>query len=264
MAASTIDRLLDIMAQLRNPDGGCPWDLEQTFSTIAPYTIEEAYEVAEAIERGAPEQIKDELGDLLFQVVFHARMAEEAELFDFDAVVAAICNKMIRRHPHVFGDAEVGSAEDQTANWEALKAEERRQQAGDGPLSALDGIGDGLPALMRAAKLQGRAAKVGFDWPEPRSVLAKLREEASELEAELDAGGSQERLDEELGDLLFSAVNLARHLKVDPDGALRRASLKFDRRFRHMESQAAAEGAELSLHDSDALERRWEAAKSQS
>ena len=263
MASSTIDRLLGIMAQLRNPEGGCPWDLEQTFATIAPYTIEEAYEVAEAIERGAPEQIKDELGDLLFQVVFHARMAEEADLFGFDDVVAAICDKMVRRHPHVFADAKVDSADDQTANWEQIKAEERQRLAGGRPLSALDGVGDGLPALMRAAKLQGRAAKVGFDWDEPRSVLAKLREEAGELESELDEGADPDRLDEELGDLLFSAVNLARHLKVDPDGALRRASLKFERRFRHMEEQAAGQGSALCEQDSEALERLWDAAKSQ-
>ncbi len=272
-SSGDIARLLAIMAQLRSPDGGCPWDLEQTFATIAPYTIEEAYEVADAIQRGDLEHLKDELGDLLLQVVFHARMAEEQGAFGFADVVDAICEKMIRRHPHVFADATVPSAAVQSAAWEEHKARERRaagrrtaggsaDAGGPGDLPpTLAGIPLALPALLRAFKLQKRAARVGFDWPDARSALFKLEEEAEEVAEEIDAGALPDRLEDELGDLLFSAVNVARKLGVDPESALRRANAKFERRFNGVEQALAEQGrhpTEATLEEMDAL---WEALK---
>jgi MazG family protein len=256
-----IDRLLAIMARLRNPHGGCPWDREQTFTTIAPHTIEEAYEVVEAIEAGDKTALKDELGDLLFQVVFYAQMASEEGTFDFTDVVDAICAKMERRHPHVFGDMVVRDAQAQTAQWEAQKAAERRDKSNGRAPSALDGVSAALPALTRALKLQARAGRVGFDWPEPAQVLDKIAEEIGEVRVELAAGMDKDRLEDEMGDLLFACVNLARKLKIDPEGALRRGNRKFDRRFRHIEQALAEQGrspGEATLEEMEAL---WVAAK---
>jgi nucleoside triphosphate diphosphatase len=259
-----LDRLLAIMARLRDPGHGCPWDCEQNFATIAPYTIEEAYEVADAIARGDMAALKDELGDLLFQVVFHARMAEEAGLFDFSDVAAAIADKMERRHPHVFGDAEITSAAAQTAAWEEHKAKERAERAAaDGArASVLDGVALALPALLRAAKIQRRAARIGFDWPSARPVIAKLAEEIAELEAELEmrpGGIDHARVEEEMGDILFAAANLARKLDLDPEASLRRATEKFERRFRRVEVLATERsiGADLA-----GLEALWQEVKS--
>ncbi|WP_411832763.1 nucleoside triphosphate pyrophosphohydrolase [Pseudoxanthomonas mexicana] len=270
--AHGIDGLLAIMARLRDPQGGCPWDLEQDFASIAPYTIEEAYEVADAIDRGDLHALKDELGDLLLQVVFHARMAQEQGAFAFADVVAAISDKMLRRHPHVFG-ASTGAgqavsfddAQAQTLNWEAIKRAER-EAAGERDDSALAGVSRGLPEWQRALKLQSRAARVGFDWPGPAPVIDKLHEEIAEVQAEFARGpvdGNRERLEEEIGDLLFVAANLARHAQVDVGGALRRANHKFERRFRAMEALARADGtplAQLSLAQQEAC---WERVKQQ-
>jgi len=261
--ARAIDRLLAIMARLRDPDGGCPWDLEQDFRSIAPYTIEEAYEVAEAIEQDDRDALRDELGDLLLQVVYHARMAEEDGDFDFEAVARGIADKMVRRHPHVFGAEEVASAAAQTQAWEDHKAAERAARAaarGERP-SVLDGVSAALPGLTRAVKLQRRAARVGFDWPEPRQVLDKIEEEIGELRQELDAGAPPERVEDELGDLLFALANLARHLEVDPEAALRRCNAKFERRFRKVEARFAAEGRDLDTVGLEAMEDAWQAAK---
>jgi nucleoside triphosphate diphosphatase len=247
-------RLLEIMARLRDPVTGCPWDKEQNFRTIAPYTIEEAYEVAEACESGDLVALKDELGDLLFQTVFHARMAEEAGLFGFADVAEAICDKMIRRHPHVFGDASIAGAEAQTVAWEATKARER---AAGGAASVLDGIGVALPALTRAEKLQKRAAQIGFDWPKAEPVFAKVDEELQEVRDEIETGADQTRLADEIGDVLFAVTNLARHLKIDPEQALRGASRKFERRFRTMEAQ----NKPLDKLSLDKLEREWQRVK---
>lgn len=259
--------LLEIMARLRDRERGCPWDIEQTFASIAPYTVEEAYEVADAIDRGDLDALKDELGDLLLQVVFHARMAQEQDAFAFEDVVAAISDKMVRRHPHVFGEASVEDADAQTVAWEEQKRRER-QAAGESDTSALAGIARGLPEWQRAVKLQKRAATVGFDWPGPAPVIAKLHEEIEEVRVEFDAvaaapddAAARDRLEEEIGDVLFVCANLARHAKVDVGAALRRANLKFERRFRAMELQAAQDGmglAELSLERQDAY---WEKAK---
>lgn len=246
-AGSQFDRLAEVMARLRDPDGGCPWDLEQDFATIAPYTIEEAYEVADAIERGDLAGLREELGDLLLQVVYHAQMAAEAGAFDLAEVTAGIADKMIRRHPHVFGDVEVASAAAQTEAWEKLKAAEK-PRAG-----ALDGVALGLPALMRAQKLQKRAARVGFDWPDPGGPRAKIDEELAEI-----AVAPPERQAEEIGDLLFAVVNYARHLGVDAEEALRAANAKFERRFTAME---AAGGAGFPALDLDAKEALWQSAK---
>ncbi|TDK21776.1 nucleoside triphosphate pyrophosphohydrolase [Luteimonas aestuarii] len=260
-------RLLAIMARLRDPDGGCPWDLEQDFSTIAPYTIEEAYEVADAIDRGDLPALKDELGDLLLQVVFHAQMASEQGAFAFDDVAAAICEKMERRHPHVFGDAAVADADAQTESWEAIKRAERTA-AGDRDDSALAGVSRGLPEWQRAVKLQSRAARVGFDWPGPAPVIEKLHEEIEEVRAEFAAVAekpgdpdAQQRLQEEVGDLLFVAANLARHARVDVGAALRGANLKFERRFRAMEAMAQVDGVRLQDLALDAQDRYWARAK---
>ncbi|HUF56574.1 MAG TPA: nucleoside triphosphate pyrophosphohydrolase [Thermohalobaculum sp.] len=256
--AAGIERLLEIMARLRAPDG-CPWDREQSFRSIAPYTVEEAHEVAEAIEDGAPEKIRDELGDLLLQVVYHARMAEEQGLFGFADVLAAISDKMVRRHPHVFGSKPgAPRADPATFDWEALKAEERAER-GEARESVLDGVPAGLPALMRAAKLTKRAAEVGFDWTDPADVLSKIDEECRELVSEL--GRDPDAIEEEYGDLLFVMVNLARHLRLEPEAALRRANAKFERRFRAVEARLAAEGRppqDATLAEMDAL---WDAVK---
>jgi MazG family protein len=258
-----LGRLLEIMARLRDPEGGCPWDLEQTFRTIAPYTIEEAYEVAEAIEHGDMAALKDELGDLLLQVVFHARMAEEAEHFDFEDVAEFVSDKMIRRHPHVFGEEKVASVAAQSASWEAFKAEERaaKASADGGAHSALDGVTFGLPALARALKLQKRAARVGFDWPEAVQVFDKIDEELSEIKEEIDNGRDPERVEDEIGDLLFVVVNLARHLQVDPETALRHANGKFERRFRAMEQALATADRPLEQRSLEDMEAAWQAAK---
>ncbi len=260
-----IDRLLAIMARLRDPERGCPWDLEQDFASIAPHTIEEAYEVADAIERRDMAHLKDELGDLLFQVVFYAQMSREAGGFDFDAVADAISDKMIRRHPHVFGEARIDGAAAQTVAWEAQKEAERRalaDAAGAAP-SALDGVIAGLPALLRAVKLQKRAARVGFDWPEATQVLDKIAEEVAEIRHEMTAGGGPERLRDEVGDLLFAVVNLARHLEVDPEGALRGANAKFERRFHRIEALLSAAGREARDASLDELETLWLQAKAE-
>ena len=279
-----IGKLLDIMATLRNPDGGCPWDLAQDFSTIAPYTIEEAYEVADAIDRGDLTDLKDELGDLLLQVVFHAQMAKERGAFEFGDVVAAICDKMTRRHPHVFDahgcanaaggrmpgaaaeEARKDDAEAQLQHWEDLKRAERAAK-GDVDTSALAGISRGLPEWQRVVKLQHKAAKVGFDWPGPEPVLEKLHEEIEEVRVEFAAvaaspgdAAARDRLEDELGDILFVCANLARHAKVDMGSALRRANLKFERRFRTMEALAAADGG-LAGQSLEAQDRYWDRAK---
>ena len=252
-----IERLLAIMARLRDPKDGCPWDREQDFSTIAPYTIEESYEVADAISRGDMAALKDELGDLLFQVVFHARMAEERGDFAFGDVVTAISDKMLRRHPHVFGEADVANAAAQTVAWEAHKAKERETKG------TLDGVALALPALLRAIKLQNRAARVGFDWPNLVPVLDKLREELVEIEHEITQGGQPDRLEDEVGDFLFVVANVARHLGIDPEAALRRTNGKFERRFKRIEELLAAEGktpSESTLEEMDAL---WDQAKAE-
>ena len=261
-----IGGLLAIMAALRDPDTGCPWDVEQTFATIAPYTIEEAYEVADAIDRGDMGDLKDELGDLLLQVVFHARMAQEQGAFAFGDVVAAICDKMTRRHPHVFAGASVEDAGQQTTAWEEHKRAERAAR-GESDASALAGISRGLPEWQRAVKLQHKAAKVGFDWPGPAPVIEKLHEEIEEVRAEFaavaaspDDAAARDRLEDEIGDLLFVCANLARHAKVDVGAALRRANHKFERRFRAMEALAEADGG-LAGKSLEAQDRYWDRAK---
>ena len=260
--ANNLDQLLDIMAQLRTPTTGCPWDLEQTFLTIAPYTIEEAYEVADAIEQGDMAALRDELGDLLFQVVFLARMAEEAGHFDFAAVVQAIADKMVRRHPHVFGDDNVASASDQTDRWEQQKACERAALAANkgGQVSALDNVPKALPALTRAEKIGNRAARVGFDWPDTSGVFRKIDEEIDEVRAAIGSGDAEQAADE-VGDLLFAVTNLARHLGTDPEASLRRAIAKFDRRFREVEKIYAAEGREMAEASLEELEALWQSVK---
>jgi ATP diphosphatase len=254
-----ISRLVEIMAALRTPGSGCPWDLEQTFRTIAPYTLEEAYEVADAIEHGDIDQLRDELGDLLLQVVFHARMAQEQGAFDFGDVVQAITEKLIRRHPHVFADADGKTAEAVKGLWERIKAEEKAAKGKSPDVSALDGVPVALPALTRALKLQEKAGRVGFDWNDARAVLAKIREEADEIEAELDAGG--EKAAAETGDLLFAVVNLARHLKADPEALLRGTNMKFTRRFGAIEAALAKRGKTPAQASLDEMEDLWNAAK---
>ncbi len=269
--SNDIHRLLAIMARLRDPQGGCPWDLKQSFATIAPYTVEEAYEVADAIDRNDLDDLKDELGDLLFQVVFHARMAEEQGAFAFGDVVAAISDKMERRHPHVFAGMSIADSDALNAMWDAEKKKERLAKLGvDADDSALAGIARGLPEWQRAVKLQKKAATVGFDWPGPAPVIDKLKEELEEVRVEFEARAAApgdpavlDRLEEELGDLLFVAANLARHAKVDPGAALRRANHKFERRFRAMEAMAAADGVRLADLPLDAQDRYWDRAKQQ-
>ncbi|MFV1530853.1 MULTISPECIES: nucleoside triphosphate pyrophosphohydrolase [unclassified Phaeobacter] len=255
-----IDRLLQIMACLRDPQHGCPWDIEQDFASIAPYTIEEAYEVADAIEREAWDELKGELGDLLFQSVFHAQMAAEAGHFTFQDVVTTMSNKMVARHPHVFGDeSREKSADQQTADWEAIKAAERAGKAQQG---TLDGVAVGLPALLRAYKLQKRAARVGFDWPSADNVIAKIVEEAAELVEARDSL-SQAEVEEEFGDLMFVMANLGRHLGVEPEAALRAANAKFTRRFEGVEAKLSDRGKrpeESNLAEMDAL---WDEVKAE-
>jgi ATP diphosphatase len=255
-----IFRLIEIMAALRTPGSGCPWDLEQNFRTIAPYTLEEAYEVADAIARDDLVGLKDELGDLLLQVVFHARMAQEQGAFDFADVVETITKKLIRRHPHVFADADGKTAKDVEGLWERIKAAEKAERGEEAKNGALTGVPVALPALTRALKLQDKAGRVGFDWNDPRAVLAKIREEADEIEAELDRG-DKGRTAIEVGDLLFAVVNLARHLDADPEGALRETNLKFERRFAAIERALGAQGKtpkDASLAEMNTL---WDEAK---
>lgn len=253
-----IERLLEIMQRLRNPETGCPWDIEQTFQTIAPYTIEEAYEVADAIERGNWKELEGELGDLLLQTVYHTAIGEEAGHFSFKSVVTAISDKMVARHPHVFGDdTREKSADQQTLDWEAIKAAERAGKAQGG---ALDGVAPNLPALLRAVKLQKRAARVGFDWPSTDEVIDKIREEAAELVEARDRL-SQDEITEEFGDLLFVMANLARHLKIDPEEALRKTNAKFTRRFEAVEARLAARGRQPEESDLAEMDALWDAVK---
>ena len=254
---TNINKLLEIMDCLRDPETGCPWDLEQDFSTIAPYTIEEAYEVADAIHREDMAALRDELGDLLFQVVFYARMAKEADAFSFEDIVGGICDKMLRRHPHVFGSEAERAAGLREGSWERIKAAER---GGDGDKSALAGVARSLPALMRAQKLGQRASGVGFDWPDRKGVREKIFEELDELE---QAVGTRDpaQVEEEFGDLLFAIVNLARHLDVDAEKALAGANAKFERRFREMERAIAEAGGRLQNQELESLEEAWRSAK---
>ncbi|MFN3273162.1 MAG: nucleoside triphosphate pyrophosphohydrolase [Paracoccus sp. (in: a-proteobacteria)] len=257
-SAAEITRLIDIMAALRDPQTGCPWDIEQSFASIAPYTIEEAHEVEDAIQRQAWDELPGELGDLLLQVVFHAQMASEDGMFDFADCAAAISDKLIFRHPHVFGDENRDkSAEQQVRDWEAIKAVER---AGKAERGTLDGVALGLPALTRAVKLQNRAARVGFDWPGAADVLDKITEETAELVEARDSLGP-DALEEEFGDLMFVMANLARHLKIDPELALRRANAKFMRRFQSIEAALAAEGRSPEDSDLPEMDRLWDQAK---
>lgn len=253
-----IERLLEIMRRLRDPDTGCPWDIEQDFASIAPYTIEEAYEVADAIERADWGELEGELGDLLLQTVYHTQMAEEAGRFSFQTVVRAISDKMVSRHPHVFGDeSRDKSAEQQTRDWEAIKAAER---AGKAQKGTLDGVAVGLPALLRAYKLQKRAARVGFDWPDAGDVLAKITEEAAELVEARDRL-TTDKVEEEFGDLLFVLANLGRHLGVEPEAALRRTNAKFIRRFGFVETALAQQGKRPEDSTLDEMDALWDAAK---
>ncbi len=256
----SIDRLLDIMARLRDPKTGCPWDLEQSFATIAPYTIEEAYEVAEAIDQGDMPALKDELGDLLFQVVFYAQMAKEQGDFNFDAIADSIADKMIRRHPHVFEQADGRDAAGQTVAWEETKAQERAAKAQIEP-GVLSGVARTLPPMTRALKLQKRAARVGFDWAEAVTILDKLAEEAEEIAHEIKVGAPHDRLEDEMGDVLFVCVNLARKLNIDPEQALKRANTKFERRFGHIESELKAQGRSPETASLDEMEALWQSAK---
>ena len=256
---NNIDKLREIMVALRDLETGCPWDQAQDFASIVPHTLEEAYEVVEAIEAGDMDELRDELGDLLFQIIFYARLAEERGLFDFEQVAAGIVDKLIRRHPHVFADASVGTAEAQTLAWEASKARERAEKAEDA--SALAGVAMALPAMTRAVKLQKRAARVGFDWPAIAPVFAKVREELEELRAEIAVPYNKARIEEEMGDLLFACTNLARHAHVEPETALRNANRKFERRFAQMEMMAKMQGRDVLELDLDAWEALWENVK---
>ncbi len=259
-SARAFIKLIDIMSKLRTPETGCPWDIEQNYSTIAPYTIEEAYEVADAIERGDMADLKEELGDLLFQVVFHSQMAAEDGTFDIADVTNGIADKMVRRHPHVFESPDDRSATEQTRAWERIKAEERASKASDVNPSALDGVALSLPALLRAEKLQSRAARVGFDWTEAEPIFDKLAEETQEVRDAIKSG-IRDDIEDELGDLLFVAANLSRRLDVDPELALRRANAKFERRFRAMEAEALADGVIFSDLPLDEQEAYWQRVK---
>lgn len=258
---ASIDELLHIMARLRDPEGGCPWDLEQTFRTVLPYTLEEAYEVAEAIEHEDMPGLRDELGDLLLQVVFHARMAEELGRFDFSDVVRSICDKMIRRHPHVFSDADLDDADAVHASWEQIKAAERAEKGAQSSDSLLSGVAQALPALIRAEKLQRRAARVGFDWDAVDGVFDKVREELDECRETLAEHVEPTERVHEIGDLLFSCVNLARHMGVDAEQALRAASHRFEHRFGQVESALRVQGLEPGPEHRDEMERQWSLAK---
>jgi len=265
---SAIQRLLQLMQRLRDPVSGCPWDQEQTFGTIAPYTIEEAYEVADAIERNDLDGLRDELGDLLFQVVFHAQLAQERGAFDFDGVVTAICDKMERRHPHVFGGERIATAAQQTVAWENHKRQERDAKGAQADNSAagpsvLDNVPIALPALTRANKLGKRAATVGFEWPDVSGALDKIGEEIGELRAEIAAGSGRNAVEQELGDLLFSVVNVCRYLQVEPESALRGTNAKFERRFRYIEQQLRAQGRSPKDASLQEMDRLWDEAKRQ-
>jgi ATP diphosphatase len=257
-----LKRLLAVMAWLRDRQHGCPWDIEQTFRTIAPYTIEEAYEVADAIERDDMAALKEELGDLLLQVVYHAQMAAEAKAFSFADVAATIADKMVDRHPHVFGDLKIANADAQTVSWEARKAAERARKNGAEAAGALDGVARALPALLRAEKIQKRAARVGFDWKTIGPVIDKIDEELAELRSELSAGEiDQARTTDELGDVLFAVANLARHCKVDPEAALRSTNDKFERRFRYIERRLREQGRKPGDASLEEMETLWQEAK---
>lgn len=263
--SSDIARLIDIMAALRDPESGCPWDIQQTFATIAPFTLEEAAEVADAIARNDLEDLREELGDLLLQVVFHARMAEETGAFAFPDVVQAINEKLIRRHPHVFGNARDLSPDEVKKVWDDIKAGEKADRARRRGVTSngglLDNIQTSIPALSRAVALQAKAGTVGFDWNDARTVLDKIREEADEVEETLDAKASEDERIDEIGDLLFAVTNLARHMKVDPEIALRRANAKFERRFRYIEARLSEQGRSPAQSDLDEMDGLWNAAK---
>jgi len=255
-----IDRLLAVMERLRDPEKGCPWDAVQTYATIAPYTIEEAYEVADAIQSGDMDAVREEVGDLLFQVIYYAQFGKEEGRFDFEDIAGGVADKMIRRHPHVFGSEEV-DASSQLSRWEALKAKERDAKADGVRASALDGVAMALPALTRAVKLQKRAARVGFDWIQAKDILDKIVEEVDELRVEMDGGGMPERVKDEFGDLLFALVNLGRRLDIDPEAALRGTNAKFDRRFRAVESGLAEQGKQPREATLEEMEELWQEAK---
>lgn len=260
---TAIAQLLDIMARLRDPERGCPWDRKQTYATIIPFTVEEVYEVVDAVERNDLQDLREELGDLLFQVVFLSRIAEEEGHFNFDAVAESISEKLVRRHPHVFGEATFQNEDELARAWDAHKARERASKRQQVPVlpSRLDGIAAALPALLRAQKLQSRVAKIGFDWPNVQGVFDKIAEELGELAVEVQAGSDAQRVEEELGDLLFSCVNAARHVHVDPETALRRANQRFEARFRHMEAAANQRGLVISELGSEELNALWVEAK---
>ena len=251
--------LLEVMARLRDPDNGCPWDIEQTFETISPYTVEEAYEVADAIDRGDMQALREELGDLLLQVVFHSQMAKDKGLFAFEDVAKGIADKMTERHPHVFGDIVFESVEEQKAHWESLKQSEREQKT-PGTVSAVDGVALALPALTRAEKIQKRAARVGFDWPKLAPVVDKLSEELEEFR-EAAASGDAVSIEDEIGDLLFTVTNVARHLKTDPEQALKKATAKFERRFKDVERRVIDDGLDMSEQSIDKLDEYWRQSK---
>ena len=268
--SENIVTLLEVMTRLRDPDSGCPWDIEQDFKSIAPYTIEEAYEVAQAIEDSDMDALRDELGDLLLQVVYHAEMAREADAFNFDDVAAGISDKMIRRHPHVFADTKISDATHQSLAWETQKANERSMQAEERntPASSLDGVALALPALMRAEKLQKRAARLGFDWQDTAPVVEKIAEELAEVEEARSEngnsnGGNNENLSIECGDLLFACVNLVRHMGIDAENALRQANAKFEKRFRHLEALVAGENLKPEQMSLEELERFWQRVKTE-
>lgn len=256
---ASIEKLQWIMAQLRDPETGCPWDIKQDFSTIVPHTIEEAYEVAEAIAQQDFDELEKELGDLLFQVIFYAQLGKEQDRFDFDSVIAQICEKLVRRHPHVFGNTDLSTDEEIKRNWENEKAKEREAKSQQNSISILADIPNALPALSQAAKIQKRCAHVGFDWQNKAQVMEKIEEEVQEVKAELY--DSPEALNEELGDLLFAVVNLCRHAKQDPEHLLREANRKFTKRFHHVEQQVADSGKDFSAFDIDELESFWQQAK---
>ncbi len=257
-----MQKLIEIMERLRDPVSGCPWDREQTFASIACHTIEEAYEVADAIQRNAMDDLRDELGDLLFQVVFYTQMAREQSMFDFSDVVESICSKMLRRHPHVFADEKIDTVYQQSQAWERHKADERNRKRDIGePVGQLDGVTLALPALVRSTKLQKRAAEAGFDWPDIAGPLEKIEEELDEVKAEISPAGGSDRLEAEIGDLLFSCVNLARHAKVDAETALRRANQTFETRYRAMEAMLRKSGQRMEDLELDELEALWQRAK---
>ncbi len=260
LGSTPVARLKALMSQLRDPNTGCPWDIEQSFATIAPYTIEEAYEVSDAIERQDMDALREELGDLMFQVIFHAQMAQEKGIFDFDTICDDLTRKMVRRHPHVFSGGDNRTAEQQTRAWEDIKAEERGAKSLSSDNSVLDGVALSLPALTRAEKLQKRAARVGFDWPDLTGVIEKITEEAQELAEAADTQDS-DAMEDEMGDMLFAVTNLARKLGIDPESALRRTNGKFVRRFRHIELSASQSEQTLKDMPLDQMETLWQAAK---